>query len=610
MEDYANKGIRNLAIIAHVDHGKTTLVDALLKQGHVFRDNQKVGTLIMDSNPIERERGITILSKNTAVNYKGVKINIIDTPGHADFSGEVERIMNMADGCLLLVDAVDGPMPQTRYVLQQALRQNVKPMVVVNKIDRPEARVDEVIELIQDLFLELATKSEQLDFPILFASAREGYAVTNLDDPREDMKPLFDAILEVIPPPAGNPDAPFQMLVAALDYDNYLGQVAIGRVFRGSIQLRDSIALMGQDGQNRTFSLERVFVFHGLERLPVSEARAGDIIAVTGIENASIGDTIAAVDNPEALPSIEIDAPTVKMTFGVNTSPFLGTEGDKCTSRVLHERLVRELRTNVSLRVESTSSPDEFLVSGRGELHLAILVETLRREQFEFQVSRPEPVTKEIDGRIHEPYEQLILDTRDEFIGTLTENLSGRLAELTNMHNDGNGNVRIEYRIPTRGLIGFRSFFLRSTRGNGVMNSIFTGYEPMEGELKPTTTGVLVASEAGVAVTYGLLNAQNRGITFIEPGTRLYEGMIVGMHSREEDIVVNVCKEKKLTNMRSATADIIKRLTPSAKMSLEEALDFISSDELVEVTPQNYRLRKKYLSGNDRHRKRRSGAKS
>ena len=610
MEDYANNGIRNLAIIAHVDHGKTTLVDALLKQGQVFRANQKVGTLIMDSNPLERERGITILSKNTAVTYKGVKINIIDTPGHADFSGEVERIMNMADGCLLLVDAVDGPMPQTGYVLQQALHQNVKPMVVVNKIDRPEARVSEVIELIQDLFLELATKSEQLDFPILFASAREAYAVTNLDDPREDMKPLFDAILEVIPPPTGDPEAPFQMLVAALDYDNYLGQVAIGRVFRGSVHLRDTIALMGRDDQSRSFSLERVFVFHGLERLAVSEAKAGDIIAVTGIEGASIGDTIAAVDHPEALPSIEIDAPTVKMTFGVNTSPFLGREGTNCTSRALHERLLRELRTNVSLRVESTSSPDEFLVSGRGELHLSILVETLRREQFEFQVSRPEPVTREIDGRIHEPYEHLILDTREEFIGSLTENLSGRLAELTNMQNDGTGNVRLEYRIPTRGLIGFRAFFLRSTRGNGVMNSIFTGYEPMVGELKPTTTGVLVASETGVAVTYGLLNAQNRGITFIEPGTRLYEGMIVGMHSREEDIVVNVCKEKKLTNMRSATADIIKRLTPSAKMSLEEALDFISTDELVEVTPQNYRLRKKYLSGSDRHRKRRTGAKS
>ena len=609
MENHKNNGLRNLAIIAHVDHGKTTLVDALLKQGHVFRDNQDFGELMMDSNPLERERGITILSKNTAVFYKDVKINIIDTPGHADFSGEVERIMNMADGCLLLVDAVDGPMPQTRYVLQQALRQNVTPMVVINKIDRPEARISEVVELVQDLFLELVTSADQLDFPVLYASAREGYAVANLDDPRENMNPLFDAILEVIPPPSGDPEAPFQMLVAALDYDNYQGQIGIGRIFRGKVRPKDSVALIASDGQALPHKLEKIFVFHGLERLNVEEAQVGDIVAVTGVDGVSIGDTIADLEQPDALPTIQIDAPTVKMSFGVNNSPFMGREGEFCTSRMLHGRLLRELRTNVSLRVESTSSPDEFLVSGRGELHLSILVEMMRREQFEFQVSKPEPVTKIVDGRVHEPFEHLIIDTREEFIGALTESLSDRLAQLINMNNDGSGEVRLEYKIPTRGLIGFRSFLLRATRGNGIMNSVFTGYEPMEGVVKSTTAGVLVASEGGTAITFGLLNAQGRGSTFIEPGTQVYEGMIVGMHSRDEEIAINVCKEKKLTNMRSSTADIAKRLSPSVKMSLEESLDFIASDELVEVTPKNYRMRKKELSGGARQRQRRGGAR-
>ena len=608
MENHTNKGIRNLAIIAHIDHGKTTLVDALLKQGQVFRSNQQIGELIMDTNPLEQERGITILAKNTSVTYNGVKINIIDTPGHADFSGEVERIMNMVDGCLLVVDAVDGPMPQTRYVLQQSLLQGVTPMVVLNKIDRPEARVPEVVEMVQDLFLELATETEQLDFPILYASARQGYAVADLNEARQDMQPLFDAILEVIPPPSGDPDAPFQMLVSALDYDNYLGQVAIGRVFRGNILVRDSVALLGRDNQVVHHILEKVFVFRGLERLEVPEAQVGDIVAVAGVENVSIGDTIAALDRPEALPAIEIDEPTVKMTFGVNTSPFMGQEGARCTSRMLHERLLKELRTNVSLRVETTSSPDEFLVSGRGELHLAILIETMRREQYEFQVSRPEPVTKVIDGRVYEPYEYLTIDTTEEFIGELTESLSGRRAELADMKYDGAGNVRLEYSIPTRGLIGFVSFFLRTVRGGGVENSVFTGYRLMEGEIKSDVSGVLVASESGVAVTYGLLNAQGRGDTFIEPGTPVYTGMIVGMHSREDDIVINVCKEKKLTNMRSSTADIAKRLNSRVEMSLDEALAFISSDELVEVTPNNFRMRKKELSAVGRLRRRRDGA--
>ena len=604
MEPQRNPNIRNLAIIAHVDHGKTTLVDALLKQSSVFRAGQQVGELMMDTNPLEQERGITILAKNAAVTYKGVKINIIDTPGHADFSGEVERIMNMANGCLLLVDAVDGPMPQTTYVLRQALRQNVTPMVVINKIDRPEARVSEVVDMVQDLFLELATEPEQLDFPIVYTSARQGHATMDLATPRQGMQALFDAILEFVPAPVGDPEAPFQLLVAALDYDNYLGQVAIGRVFRGTAHVGDQVALVSGDGQVSSHKLQRLFVFRGLERLEVKEAIAGDIIAVTGVENVAIGDTVAALDQADALPSIEIDEPTVKMTFGVNTSPFMGKEGTYCTSRMLHERLLRELRTNVSLRVEPTSATDVFLVSGRGELHLSILVETMRREGYEFQVSRPEPVTKVIDGEVYEPYEHLTISTREEYIGALTEYLSGRLAQLLDMKYDDAGNVSLEYRIPTRGLISFTSFFLRTTRGNGLKSSVFTGYEPMKGELKATASGVLVAHEPGVTVTYGLLNAQRRGDTFIDPGTQVYEGMIVGMHRREEDIPINVCKKKKLTNMRSSTADIAKRLNATVRFSLEDALAFISKDELVEVTPQNFRMRKRELTIGERARQR------
>ena len=610
MSDQKNNDIRNLAIIAHVDHGKTTLVDALLKQGQVFRAHQQVGELIMDTNPLERERGITILAKNASVTYNGIKINIIDTPGHADFSGEVERIMNMADGCLLLVDAVDGPMPQTTYVLRQALQQNVTPMVVINKIDRPEARVPEVIEMVQDLFLELATNADQLEFPILYASAKQGFATADMDTPGTDMVPLFEAILDNVPPPTGDPDAPLQMLVAALDYDNYLGQVALGRITRGTLRLRDSVALMARNDQQTVHNLERIFVFRGMERVEVPEAFAGDLVAVTGPEGVSIGDTLASLEHPEALPSIDIEEPTVRMTFGVSTSPFMGKEGDHCTSRNLYDRLMRELRTNVSLQVDTTSSPDVFLVSGRGELHLSILVETMRRENFEFQVSRPEPVTKVVDGKIHEPYEILNISTNEEYVGALTEYLSGHLAQLRDMRYDDNGYVHMEYKIPTRGLIGFNSFFLRTTRGDGVKNSIFTSYEPMEGEIKGQPGGVLVASESGTAVTYGLLNAQGRGDTFIDPGTQVYEGMIVGSHRREGDIEINVCKEKKLTNMRSSTADVAKRLNATVLMSLEEALEFISDDELVEVTPQNFRLRKMALSSLDRKRVRRDGVRA
>ena len=610
MSDFLNHDIRNLAIIAHVDHGKTTLVDALLKQGQVFRAHQQVGELIMDTNPLERERGITILAKNASVSYKGVRINIIDTPGHADFSGEVERVMNMADGCLLLVDAVDGPMPQTTYVLRQAFQQNVTPMVVINKIDRPEARVAEVVGMVQDLFLELATDAEQLDFPVLYTSAREGYATNDPETPGFDMQPLFDAVINSVPPPTGDPNAPLQMLVAALDYDNYLGQVAIGRITNGTLRLNDAVVLLDRDGEPTTHSLERIFVFRGMERVEVPEARAGDIVAVTGPEGVSIGNTIADCENPQALPSIDINEPTVRMTFGVSTSPFMGREGLHCTSRNLYERLLRELRTNVSLRVETTPSPDLFVVAGRGELHLSILVETMRREQYEFQVSRPTPVTKDIDGRIYEPYEILNISTREEYVGVLTEYLAAHLAQLRDMRYGENGYVHMEYKIPTRGLIGFNAFFLRTTRGDGVKSSMFTSYELMQGEIKSQRSGALVASEGGVAVTYGLLNAQGRGDTFIDPGARVYEGMVVGSHRREGDIEINVCKEKKLTNMRSSTADVARRLNSTVRMSLEESLEFISDDELVEVTPLNLRLRKMDLSAHDRKRQRRDGART
>ena len=596
MIDCQNNAIRNLAIIAHVDHGKTTLVDALLKQGQVFRAHQQVGALIMDTNPLERERGITILAKNASVSYGGVRINIIDTPGHADFSGEVERVMNMADGCLLLVDAVDGPMPQTTYVLRQALQQNVTPMVVINKIDRPEARVAEVEKLVQDLFLELATRDDHLDFPVLYTSARQGYAITDWEAPGADMKPLFEAIIASVPPPTGDPDAPLQMLVAALDYDNYVGQVSIGRISNGTLRPRDEVVLLGRDGVATTHPVEFVFVFHGMERVEVAEAFAGDIVAVTGPEGVSIGDTLASRENPQALPTIDINEPTVRMTFGVSTSPFMGNDGVHCSSRTLHERLMRELRTNVSLRVDATPNVGEFVVAGRGELHLSILVETMRREGWEFQVSRPMPVNKEIDGKVYEPYEILNISTQEGYVGTLTEYLSAHMAQLRDMRYDENGLVHMEFKIPTRGLIGFNAYFLRTTRGDGVKNSAFTSYEPLEGEIRSYRGGVLVASEAGTAVTYGLLNAQGRGDTFIDPGAKVYEGMIIGSQRRGGDIPINVCKEKKQTNIRSSTADIAKRLNATVRMSLEEALAFIDDDELLEVTPLNLRLRKAELS--------------
>jgi GTP-binding protein len=592
--DYRND-IRNIAIIAHVDHGKTTLVDAMLKQSKVFRDNQAVGELIMDSNTLEREKGITIMAKNTALLYQGVKINIIDTPGHADFSGEVERVISMADGCLLVVDSVEGPMPQTRFVLRHALQRGLDTIVVINKIDRPSSRIDEVIVLVQDLFLELATDTEQLDFHVMYASAKEGTTVTEPGLPGEDISSLFDCILANVPPPRIE-TGPFQMLVSNLDYDSYKGRIAIGRITRGVVAARDGVVRLGTDGSTDNYEVAEVFTFLGLNRLKVDQVEAGDIVALTGIEKVSIGDTIASPDLPEALPRIEIGEPTVEMTFGVNTSPLAGREGRFGTTRQLRERLYRELEINLSLRVQDTDSPDTFRVKGRGELHLAILIETMRREGYEFEVSKPEAIIKEIDGKSVEPVEVLTIDTRDEYIGVLTEMLSKRQAQMIDLRNDGQDNVRLVFRIPTKGLLGFRTSFLTSTRGESTMNTMFEGYEPLRGEIVFNRNGVLTASEPGSAITYGLNNAQRRGLTFVEPGTRVYKGMIVGLNTRAQDIPVNVCKEKKKTNVRSSTSDIAVKLTPPLQMSLEQAIDFVNGDELVEVTPDNLRLRKKSLN--------------
>ncbi len=602
--------LRNVAIIAHVDHGKTSLVDAMLKFSNVFRENQVVGDLILDSNPLERERGITILAKNTGITYRDFKINIIDTPGHVDFSGEVERVVNMADGCLLVVDAVDGPMPQTRSVLRTALARGLRPVVVITKIDRPTSRIHEVEQAVQDLFLQLATDAEQLDYPVLYASARQGYVVAAPGDAPHDMDPLFAAIVTHIPPPRADPSGPLQLLVAALTYDSHLGQVAIGRVFRGRVRRGDPVVRMAADGSAVPYRVNGVYLFENLQRREVEQVTAGDIVAIAGVQGLSIGDTVAAVEAPEALPRIDIEQPTVKMTFAVNTSPFAGRDGQYATSRMLMTRLQRELQTDVALRVEPTESADEFMVSGRGELHLSILIENIRREGLEIQVSKPEAVTSIVDGRRHEPYERLSIDTRDEYVGVLTEELSTRLAVMTDMRQDRDGGVKLEFELPTRGLIGFRSFFLRAARGDGLMNSEFVGLRPLAGIVRSTRPGALVASEPGVAVTYGLLNAQDRGTTSIEPGTQVYEGMVIGLNSRETDLNLNACKERKQTNMRSATSEITQKLSPAFKPTLEEALDLIAFDELLEVTPKSLRLRKRTLSADARHREGRSRAKS
>ncbi len=597
--------IRNIAIIAHVDHGKTTLIDGMLKQSHIFRANQQVGELIMDSNDQERERGITIVAKNTAITYHDVKINIIDTPGHADFGGEVERVLNMADGCLLLIDAAEGPMPQTRFVLQKALELNLQPIVVINKIDRRDARVEQVIEQTQDLFLEIATHADHLDFPILYAIGREGVAMYQQDDERRDLEPLFETIVKTIPAPMVDTQAPLQMLVAALDYDDYKGKYAIGRIIRGRITPNSMVARINHDGEILRQKVNLVLTYKSMQRIEVEEALAGDIVALTGIPDVNIGETIADPEAPEALPTIVITEPTLKMTFGVNSSPFAGRDSRFSTSRQLRARLYRELETNVSLRVVDGNSADEFVVSGRGELHLSVLIETMRREGYEFQVSRPEVITREdSEGRTIEPIEHLIIDTRDTYIGVVTEALAPRKARLINMINDGSGMVRLEYHIPTRGLIGFRNAFLTLTQGNGAMNSLLIGYEPWLGKIGTIRMGALIASETGVSVTYGLNNAQQRGNTFIEAGIPVYAGMIVGLNTRQSDMVVNVCKEKQKTNIRSSSSDFTVRLTPPIIMSLEQSLDFINNDELVEVTPKNIRLRKRYLTQHERGRMR------
>jgi GTP-binding protein len=601
--------LRNIAIIAHVDHGKTTLVDAMLKQSNIFRANQAVGELIMDSNALEREKGITILAKNTAIQFRGVTINIIDTPGHADFSGEVERVLNMADGCLLLVDAVDGPMPQTRFVLTKALELNLRPLVVINKIDRPNARPEVVLSMVQDLFLELASHEDQLEFEVIYTNARAGHAGTSPESMDTSLVPLFEAIVDHIPPPKANVGGGFQMLVTAISYDEYKGRTGIGRVARGVYVAGESLVVLNIDGEAVPQRGSQVFRFEGLSRVPVDEARAGDIVMITGLEGVQIGDTVTPASSPDALPRLEVEQPTVQMTFGVNTSPLAGRDGKFVTSRQIRARLWRELETNVALRVEETGSADVFLVSGRGELHLSILVETMRREGYEIEVSRPQAITRQVDGKTVEPIEMLVIDTTEENVGGLTEQLASRQAQMTNLENDGNGRVRLEYSIPTRGLIGFRNAFLTITRGEGQMSSLVHGFEPMRGPLQATRNGSLIASEAGSAVTYGLANAQGRGQTMIDAGTEVYEGMVVGINSREDDLAVNVCREKKMTNIRSSTSDIAVRLTPPVRLSLEEALDFLASDELLEVTPKFYRLRKRILSATDRARaaKRASG---
>jgi len=593
--------IRNIAIIAHVDHGKTTLVDALLKQSHIFRNNQEVGELIMDSNTLEREKGITIMAKNTAVEYRGVKINIIDTPGHADFSGEVERVINMADGCLLLVDSVEGPMPQTRFVLRRAFEKGLRPIVVINKIDREHARVAEVLKLTQDLFLELATSADQLDFPIIYASGKQGWATTDPAVRGTDIMPLFECILQHVPPPQIE-EGPFQMLVSNLDFDTHLGRIAIGRIWRGRIAPHDRVVGLKADGTSNQAEITEVFTYLGLKRLSVPEADAGDIAAVTGLSEVNIGDTVTSPERPEPLPRIQIGEPTVEMTFGVNTSPFAGREGRFSTTRQLRDRLFRELETNLSLRVQETDSPDTFLVKGRGELHLAILIETMRREGYEFEVSKPEAIIKMVDGKKMEPVELLTIDIKEDYIGVVSEMLGKRQAVMNDMRPNDQGGVRMEFHIPTKGLIGFRSAFLTATRGDGIMNSLFLDYAEWKGNITSTRGGVLVASETGPAVTYGLNNAQGRGLTFIGPGTFVYEGMIVGLNPKTQDIAVNVCKEKKKTNIRSSTSDIAIKLTPPLQMSLEQAIDFIADDELVEVTPENIRLRKKILTETQRLR--------
>lgn len=596
-----NKNIRNIAIIAHVDHGKTTLVDALLKQSHVFRENEQVAERVMDSGDIEKERGITILSKNTSVMYNGVKINIVDTPGHADFGGEVERVLKTVDGVLLLVDAFEGPMPQTREVLKKALALNLKPIVVINKIDRPGAEPEKALDKVIELFIELNASDEQLDFPVIYASAKNGIAKMNLSDDSDNITCIFDTIIDKIEPPTCDMDGTMQMLVSNIDYDDYLGRIAIGRIERGKIKNGMPVSICKQE-KNTQGKIAKLFTYMGLKRVEVDEVDAGDIVAISGIPDISIGDTICDLANPEKIPFVNIDEPTVSMTFSVNNGPFAGQEGEFVTSRHIRDRLFKELERNVSLRVKETASPDSFEVCGRGELHLSVLIEEMRREGYELLVSRPKVIFKEIDGVKCEPIEDLVVNVPDDAIGTVIEKLGRRKAEMKNMEPAEAGHTKIEFKIPARGLIGYRTEFLTDTKGTGTMNSIFDCYEPYKGDIQARTRGVLVAFEQGTSITYGLYNAQLRGELFIGPGVEVYEGMIVGINSRNEDISINVCKEKHLTNTRASGSDDALRLVSPIQLSLEKAIEFIAEDELVEVTPKNIRLRKVILNNKDREK--------
>ena len=584
--------IRNVAIIAHVDHGKTTLVDALLKQSGIFRQGEEVPDCVMDSNALERERGITILSKNTAVRYKDTLINIVDTPGHADFGGEVERVLGMVDGCLLIVDANEGPMPQTRFVLKKALEKGLRPIVVVNKIDRPNAEPYGAIDKVFDLFVELGADDDQCDFTSLFASGLEGYVKEDLDQEGTDMQPLFEAILHHVPPPAGDANKPLQLQVTTLDYSDYLGRIVIGRIHNGTIKAGQQAAIIKETGEIAKAKVAKLMGFEGLKRVELPEATAGNIVAVAGFADANIGETITCPDEPQALPLIKVDEPTLQMTFSVNDSPFAGQEGTYVTSRQLRDRLLRELETNVALRVGEMDSADKFLVSGRGELHLGILIETMRREGHEFQVSQPQVIYREVNGQPCEPYEYLVLDVPEEAVGACIERLGQRKGEMQDMQVGANGRTQLEFVIPARGLIGFRGEFVRLTRGEGIMNHSFLEYRPLSGEVETRYNGVIVAFEEGTATFYALKNAEDRGVFFITPGTKVYKGMIVGEHNRPQDLDLNVCKTKQLTNHRSATGDELVQLQTPVEMSLERALEYIGSDELVEVTPKSIRLRK------------------
>jgi GTP-binding protein len=602
-EECLNKGIRNIAIIAHVDHGKTTLVDAMLRQSGVFRANQELVDRVMDSNDLERERGITILAKNTAVHYHDYKINIVDTPGHSDFGGEVERALKMVDGVMLLVDASEGPLPQTRYVLSKALEAKLPPILVINKIDRPDARAQEVLNEVYDLFIDLDASEDQLEFPVLYTNAKQGTATTDLKTDGENLQPLFEAIVKTIPPPRGDVDGPLQILVANLDYSDYLGRLAIARVFNGTLHNGEEASIAKIDGSFHKVKITKLFSFDGLKRIDIDQTELGDIVAVAGVEGITIGETITNVENPAPLPHIAIDEPTIAMLFTVNTSPFAGREGQYVTSRNLRDRLDKELLTNVSITVQETDSTDSFKVMGRGELQLSILLEMMRRESYELAVGKPEIVTKRIDGKLMEPVELLTVDIPQEFVGVVMEKLGMRKAEMRNMHDHGYGRVRLEFRVPSRGLIGLRSEMLTDTRGTIVMNSLFDGYTEWQGDIPHRLTGALVADRNGATTAYALYNLQERGELFIGPGVDVYEGMIVGENSRDNDLDVNAVREKKLTNMRSSTADDAIRLVPFRTLNLEQAIEFIADDELVEVTPKSLRLRKKILQSNRRPRK-------